>query len=289
MCKEFFDDSLEGIFAGGVDPVKVAEPVKLIPVAPVTINPYKEVCAKCRGTGRFYSYTGRLVGKCLACNGIGSKSFKTSPETRTNAKVASVARKARTEAENLADFAISNPIVSAWFTGSDFPFAVAMREAVAKYGDLTERQLAAAQNCVAKLAMAKQTATDRVVNAPVIDCSIVSTALNTAKGNGLKNPKLRVSGFTFSLAKDNSANAGAVYVKSGDMYAGKVKDGKFYSVKGIDAEMVKAIVEAASDPRGAAVKHGKLTGNCSCCNRTLTDPVSVANGIGPICAANFGF
>lgn len=29
------------------------------------------LCAKCRGKGKFYSYTGRAVGPCFACNGTG--------------------------------------------------------------------------------------------------------------------------------------------------------------------------------------------------------------------------
>jgi histidine ammonia-lyase len=45
-----------------------------------------------------------------------------------------------------------------------------------------------------------------------------------------------------------------------------------------DLEKVWAIV------REAAAAYGKATGTCSCCGRELTDPVSIANGIGPICA-----
>lgn len=34
----------------------------------------------------------------------------------------------------------------------------------------------------------------------------------------------------------------------------------------------------------AAVEYGRATGRCSVCGRTLTDPVSIEAGIGPICA-----
>lgn len=36
-------------------------------------------------------------------------------------------------------------------------------------------------------------------------------------------------------------------------------------------------------------EEGKQTGVCGICTRTLTDPESIAAGIGPICAAKFGF
>lgn len=41
----------------------------------------------------------------------------------------------------------------------------------------------------------------------------------------------------------------------------------------------------------AAVQRGmaKRTGRCSCCGRELTDPASIAAGIGPVCAKRFGF
>lgn len=38
-----------------------------------------------------------------------------------------------------------------------------------------------------------------------------------------------------------------------------------------------------SDPLAYAKQHGKETGECSCCGRTLTDPISIRHGIGPVC------
>ena len=38
-----------------------------------------------------------------------------------------------------------------------------------------------------------------------------------------------------------------------------------------------------------AKQFGKIYGFCMVCGRTLTDPESVANGIGPICADNFKY
>lgn len=56
-----------------------------------------------------------------------------------------------------------------------------------------------------------------------------------------------------------------------------------------------AICEALSIlvTSGEHMAHGKAyamaSGNCFICNRTLTDPISVYNGIGPTCADNIGF
>ena len=49
-------------------------------------------------------------------------------------------------------------------------------------------------------------------------------------------------------------------------------------------------VQTCALPISAAARtHGLETGNCSCCNRLLTDPESVRKGIGPICESRFGW
>jgi hypothetical protein len=53
-----------------------------------------------------------------------------------------------------------------------------------------------------------------------------------------------------------------------------------------DALMV-LLAEFDIDPLAAAQKYGKLAGRCCSCNRDLTDPASIAAGIGPICAGKF--
>jgi len=48
---------------------------------------YFEKCLKCGGTGNWVGgYTNHVVRKCFACNGAGTKEFKTSPEARKAAK-----------------------------------------------------------------------------------------------------------------------------------------------------------------------------------------------------------
>jgi len=44
----------------------------------------------------------------------------------------------------------------------------------------------------------------------------------------------------------------------------------------------------AADPLAAAIAHGKETGQCSCCGKTLTKQESIDLGIGPICRQKWG-
>lgn len=43
------------------------------------------------------------------------------------------------------------------------------------------------------------------------------------------------------------------------------------------------LAKIAEDPTGAAKLYASELGNCYACNRTLTDPESIALGIGPVC------
>ena len=45
--------------------------------------------------------------------------------------------------------------------------------------------------------------------------------------------------------------------------------------------------EIAADPKGSAIAFGKATGTCGVCSKTLTNPESIAAGIGPWCAKKY--
>lgn len=58
--------------------------------------------------------------------------------------------------------------------------------------------------------------------------------------------------------------------------------------RGGDIEALTALVEELeANPLVAAIKYGRLSGRCCSCGRDLTDPESIANGIGPVCATKF--
>jgi hypothetical protein len=255
---------------------------------------YREHCHKCRGRGRFIGYSGRDFGKCFACGGVGYKEFRHSADDRAKARASTAARKAKSEQENYEIFAAAYPVVWAWINEArpTFEFASAMHEAVRRYGELTDRQLAACERCVAKRAEAKAKRDAeqavRAESAPAVNLDKLMAAFDHANRAGLKRPKLRFDGFQCSLPKADSKNAGGVYVKDGSTYLGKIVGGKFFRSRDCDAGQEAAVAEAMADPLKAAVSYGRKTGSCSCCGRGLIDPVSVEHGIGPICADKFG-
>lgn len=245
---------------------------------------FQENCVKCGGTGR------RFGGACFGCAGTGKKAFKTSYADRAKAKTGRTARKARTAAENMEAFSAECPDVWAWMNGSTFPFAVSLRAGVEKYGSLTAPQLEAARRCIAKVTVARTEAAARVENAPAVSMDLLTAAFASA-GKRKKLPALIVEGLVISQAKSTSANPGALYVKTrpGDLYLGKIIGGKFMRTRECTAEQEAQVLAVAADPKGKAIAFGRLTTTCACCGKTLTDPESIKQGIGPVCATNFGW
>jgi hypothetical protein len=262
---------------------------------------FEEKCPSCRGSGVFRSYSGRVVGDCFKCKGKGVQFFKTSSDDRAKARGSADARKAKQAAEQ-ADAAKvwlnANPVEAEWLrqpvTG-DFTFHADMLAALVKYGSLTERQEAAVRNAAAKSAARKaQWAAEKAqseAGAAVLSLAKIRAGFDSASQH-LKRPKLRVADIQFSLAPATGRNAGAIYVvrASDETYLGKITlDDKFIRSRDcsdIDADVVARV---AADPAAAATAHGHEFGQCSCCGRELTNPESVARGIGPICAERWGW
>ena len=55
------------------------------------------------------------------------------------------------------------------------------------------------------------------------------------------------------------------------------------------ARRQQVLIDIAKDPAAASKLYAKELGRCGVCNRTLTDPDSIANAIGPVCAAKRGW
>lgn len=53
------------------------------------------------------------------------------------------------------------------------------------------------------------------------------------------------------------------------------------------SERGSVLARIAQDPIAASREYGKRTGTCGACSRTLTNPESIALGIGPVCARRF--
>ena len=191
----------------------------------------------------------------------------------------------------LDSFEAANPDIAAWWKDSNFDFAVSLRNQVMCGKSLTERQMFAAKNCVAKFNAARAAAVQREEQAVEVNISAVEQMLQNGKRT-LLNPKVRLLGannqvFVLSLAPAYGKNAGAIYVKSDDVYLGKIVGGKFVRAGACSAQDEADLILACQSPEASAVAYGRAYGNCSCCGRELTNALSIELGIGPICREKF--
>ena len=258
-----------------------------------------EDCPKCNGTGRYsgYSSHGR---QCFKCGGTGKLQFKASKDQRERSRAKAQTRRANAQVTNLERFEQANPAIAAWWNGTDFAFAQAMKVAAMKYGDLTERQMDSCLRCVesAKAYAAKQLeraeqAAQVATAAPTIEVSAVDAALERGRDKGIRKPIMRLAGengaaFVFSLAWSEGVNAGAVYVNGPHReYYGKIVAGKFIKGRDCSDDTEAGVIGVCANPETSAIAYGRQFGICSCCGRELTNKLSISLGIGPICRSKF--
>lgn len=260
---------------------------------------YRDTCSKCGGDGRWKGF-GDCTGdmRCTMCNGAGFKLFKTPADERAKAREAAARAKAKKEAELLAraeQWFKDHPVEAEWMkeSAASFEFAQSMVDAVHAYGDLTERQMETVQRLAQKSAERKQQwakeRAEREAAAPEVTSERLEQSFRNAKAKGLKWPRITMGEMVIKPAGDNSKNPGALYVTEYGAYLGKVANGRFMKVRECGTEQEQKVVALINDPVGAAEAYGHLTGHCCICNRELTNPESVARGIGPICADKFGW
>lgn len=167
-------------------------------------------------------------------------------------------------------------------------FASSLRDWLDRLGYLTPNQLAAVDRMMAGGSQPQRPEAP----AQQVSAGPLLVALQRAKDRGLKRPKIRLGAVVLSLAPTSGNNPGAIYVKrrGGDgAYLGKVLGNRFLSVRGCTESDAAEVARTLENPQAAAEAHGLQSGECAICGRELTDPVSVARGIGPICAENFGW
>jgi hypothetical protein len=296
MTDTDFNDSLDNIFAGDTGPVRttavVDRPAAREYVAKVTAPEYVQTCHKCRGSGQ------TRWGACFACRGAGRKTFKTSPEARAANREKAADRKVAAAATAWDDFAVAQPVAAAWIVAKapTFEFAAKLQEAVARFGSLTEGQLAAVQRCVDRDATRAQERTQRQQNAPEVASAGIDRlkaafdqAIAYTAEKGLKlSPRITVGGLTISPAKATSKNPGALYVKDAGVYVGKITGGRFFAANANGEDAAARVQAFIADPAEAAKVYGQTTGVCCLCGATLRSEWK-HRGIGPICSAKFGW
>jgi len=117
-----------------------------------------------------------------------------------------------------------------------------------------------------------------------VDASIVRQARNV-------DPESIVPAGRYALRRGSSVKFYVVDRPETGRWAGFT----FVSVQASDdlhrirnrAERMTILSAISLDPAAASRLYGQELGRCGVCNRTLTDPESIANGIGPVCAGRF--
>jgi hypothetical protein len=106
--------------------------------------------------------------------------------------------------------------------------------------------------------------------------------------------RLTVDGL--KLARKNQDSLVWIKHPAHDGVFGKIVDGEavLFPARirnaGLNAADLQAkLAEVEADPKAAAAAYGLASGVCSCCGRDLTDPASIAIGIGPICLTKAGW
>jgi hypothetical protein len=259
---------------------------------------FEESCPKCNGRGKFVSYSSRVVGDCFACKGVGKKVFKTSAVNRASNREAVAMRKERIRTESVDAFKAANQAEYEWLvaTAPRWEMAASLLAGLHRYGDLTEKQMAVVHNGIARDAARTTERAERIASAPAVAVDGVdrlkasfdqAIAYSAAKGLKL-SPRITIDGMTISPAKATSANPGALYVKAGQEYLGKVANGRFYASRECSKEDETKVLAFVADPAEAAKVYGQTTGTCCICNATLRSEWKF-KGIGPICAEKFGW
>lgn len=161
-----------------------------------------------------------------------------------------------------------------------------------QHGGLTAKQIA----CIAERP---------VTTAPRVEPALQGAAAGSighlerafahARSKGVHQPSIKLRGFRFmpaDPAKARPENHEAIFVTSTDKqgsYLGKVLKARFLPSSLCTGGILGDVLNAIQDPFKAAVEYGLMTGECSVCSRTMTNPKSIQMGIGPVCRAKFGW
>lgn len=206
---------------------------------------------------------------------------------------------------NIDAFAKACPELATWLERNHLTndFAASLRQSIARYGSLTERQAAAVQRSVDREAAAAQPASPSYIR-PVVRVMLpgIVAAFTAAQASGeVRRPKLRLVAdeleITLQLAPETGSNPGFIYVKRTGEYVGKISPrGEWFPGREATDRLTAALQSVDANPMAAAREYARFTaerdgnvGSCCCCGRLLTNPESVRLGIGPICGGRWGW
>lgn len=241
-------------------------------------------CPECKGTGRFRFRNGNS-GPCFKCSGKG----------KVSKGVAAAAKGKATKEANAAQYRVDHALEIEYLrNASDRGFRLAgdLLDKLDTFGAFTDGQLNLVRKLMAEdaakrdeylIAQAAKTAS----KSGEVDIAAIEALFARAVSNDLKRPMFRTEHLTIKASRHPDVLF--VTATNSDTYLGKIKEGKFEARREATAETLDQLRAIATDPQAEAVKYGRLTSCCGICGRGLVDPVSIRTGIGPICAARFGF
>ena len=241
-------------------------------------------CPSCRGTGKFVSYTGRVVGQCFKCKGAG-KQLRAAGYTERKVKEAlrKVEQKQAEAAEKasaMLAFKEANPDVWGELNAYGLQdryrseFMDSLTRQLYERGTLSEGQIAAVRRGIEKR-------TEKAVAPPA------AMLPRIYKWVAVENKKLILGDF-----KVTKFTSGAVAVVAKQFGAGTFgivnPDGSLRRMGRMTDAMVTTLVDVETRGLEAVKELGIATGTCCICGRTLTDPYSIEHGIGPVCEKKAG-
>jgi len=246
-------------------------------------------CRSCNGSGKFVSWSGRIVGACFKCRGLGYT--KTDPTVlaarreKAATKRAAAARDVRDQANAFLD---SRTDIKSWLEYGcqrQDGFAQSLNESLFKYGAWTPNQLAAVERSLVRIAERRaERAKAEAVTATdpnALDLSTIPSGMYAVPG-GDTRLKLRINHPT------KGKWVGWVFVDDGAEYGSRQKYGAQKPGGRYTGKLVEQLRVILSNPIEASGAYGRLVGVCGICGRKLEDEQSVAFGIGPVCRAKFG-
>lgn len=262
-------------------------------------------CEHCAGTGMYqHPRMHQPRSECFKCKGKGY--FMASKWDRMKAKQKRVESKAKKLADARAAFDERNPGLYNFLNENRWSeFARSLAVQIENRGGLSDKQVDVAKRMCEK-ALAKQAtyveekaAEVKAVTEAAPQFDRLAESFLTACAN-LKYPKLRLMAedgqrVVLSRCGGGSKTPGHINITDGrsfgnNTYFGRITpSGLGFLAKNVPAPVYQVLREFNDNPTDAIKVQGIRTGECCCCGRELTDPVSVASGIGPVCATKWGF
>ena len=284
-----------------------------------------ETCPKCRGSGRFGRFGECFKCKGKGSQEF-TTSPEARAKGRANAAIRQaevVAARAEASVEwhqmHTAESEFLHRM-AAWHQrkghADEQNFEKKMLDAVTQWGSLTPPQLAAVHKGMlrdterqaqwaakrtavtvdaSKIEQAFATARQRATRPGMVGVWMRPIQLQSgAKAAELVEPELRSqwlreNGRRITFQAGTAKWDGFIFVQEGDQKLGHITGGQFKPKFECTDAQKAAVLDVCSNPAQAALAHGKAWSLCSVCGRTLTNDDSIARGIGPICAENFGF